>query len=65
MFISKSKFFVIEFESVFFATGYFNSYNDALKYVEYLNEIHKINLEDEPSFTISEYDSEEDYYNNI
>lgn len=56
----KSKFFVIEFECGTFSTGYFKSYNDALKYAEYLSE-----LEDDCSFTISEYDSEEDYYNNI
>lgn len=56
----KMKFYVIDFECGTFATGYFISYGDALKYAEFLSHI-----EDDVNFTISVYDNEDDYFNSI
>ena len=50
-------FYVISYENGEFRTGYFNSYNDCLNYAESYN--------DDCDFTIEEYDSELDFFNNI
>lgn len=51
------KFYVIEYENGAFRHGYFNSYSDALNYAESGSGGH--------DFTVSEYDSEDDYFNNL
>ncbi len=51
------KFYVIEYENGAFRHGEFNSYSSALNYAESHNGGY--------DFTISEYDSEEDYWNNL
>ena len=47
------KYYIINYESGEMRHGYFNSYADALNYAESYNS--------ENEFTIEEYDSEEDY----
>ncbi len=51
------KFYVIDYENGERHYGEFNSYSDALNYAESNN--------GGDDFIISEYDSEDDYYNNI
>ena len=51
------KFYVITFSSGHSLHGLFNSYSDCLTYVEN----HKFS----DDFTIEEYDSEDDYINNL
>jgi hypothetical protein len=51
------KYYVIEYENGEFRHGYFNSYSEALNYAESHNGGYE--------YTISEYDSEEDYLNSL
>lgn len=51
------KFYVIEYENGEVRYGDFRNYHNALSYAESRSGGY--------DFTISEYDSEEDYYNNI
>lgn len=52
------KFYVIEYENGAYCHGYFNSYSEAVNYAESLSGI----ISD---YTLSEYDSEDDYFNNL
>ena len=52
-----AKFYIISYENGATRYGEFNRYIDALNYAESHNGGH--------DFIIEEYDSEEDYYNNI
>lgn len=51
------KYYVIDYENGAFRHGYFNSYSDAVNYAESCNGGY--------DYTISEYDSAEDYENNL
>ena len=51
------KFYVIDYENGAFRHGYFNSYSAALNYAESGSGGH--------DFTVSEYDSEDDYFNSL
>ena len=52
------KFFVLTFDDGAEKYGEFYTYSDAANYAESLSEIYG-------DYTISEYDSEEDYFNNL
>lgn len=52
------KFYVVDFEDGSSVWGYFKSYTEALDYAEAFNLT-------SVDFTISEYDSENDYFNNL
>ena len=49
------KFYVIDYENGSFRHGYLNNYNEAVDYAE--------NNNGGFDYTISEYDSEDDYFN--
>ena len=50
-------FFVIEWANGEFRHGYFDSYNEAVRYAD--------SVMDWIDYTVSEYDSEEDYFNTL